>query len=796
MRLAAVIVLTAGVLLGQDNPDITKGKKLLEGRDYAGARASCEAARADAVKKIQAGAAGADEQVTSAVACLNKVDGAEAVRLIRAAGASQMERGRALCKGLGENDPAAKDCQAALVVADQGAKKADAAEALRLIRSGKPDELERGRTLCNGFGANEPFAKDCQTALTDRDLHAKELDQLDVLEASVWAGRRADVTAQIVTTLRDSKNSDVRERAPNLIRDANGLPAMFLEQIHSPWLVAFLWVGGLLLLLWAVLRLAKRIYHSELMERWRHGHPVRWTLLPIQESPGTPPSGAGESVLDALGRAPADARRQPSLMRNLLLRPIDFPDYDVDVWRDFLPAPDFRLPQFDEGLKALSLFEGKAADDALFDALQNVQVLVGGIGVNVVGRTLRAVGDWWRSGGPALSGGATITNTDVGMRLTCSGGPTGHVTVLASTVKEPGVDCVALTAERVAFKLLYRLARPHVPVNEVDGAAAYRQCVAMLDRALTPFAESDKDARRALLKKTADGFQFARQALSAKSSVGLLSARHEGLVQSLLGNRGLALELFEMLEDRSEGLAREARYNQAVLHFRDPAASPLELRVAAQIAGGLLASPVDPPDGIQLAAAVVLLSALAGLPRAAWVQLDNSQTEAWIKAARATAESMGSVDSWPPSDRRRWQYLVREARRAYAVATVKRVSTLCLPGRRHFAVVPFDPQSISSTLADPVKVAVDFLVAYLRIAVAVPDVLLALAYGHVLAGNFDVAEALIADVAHDGKNEYACYLAAEALFCQGKRDEAKATLGRFQGTPAEAAFLELRAALA
>jgi hypothetical protein len=40
-----------------------------------------------------------------------------------------------------------------------------------------------------------------------------------------------------------------------------------------------------------------------------------------------------------------------------------------------------------------------------------------------------------------------------------------------------------------------------------------------------------------------------------------------------------------MREDESPALAREARYHQAVLHFRDPASSPLELNVAARIQG-------------------------------------------------------------------------------------------------------------------------------------------------------------------------------------------------------------------
>jgi hypothetical protein len=40
-----------------------------------------------------------------------------------------------------------------------------------------------------------------------------------------------------------------------------------------------------------------------------------------------------------------------------------------------------------------------------------------------------------------------------------------------------------------------------------------------------------------------------------------------------------------MREDESPALAREARYHEAVLHFRDPASSPLELNAAGRIQG-------------------------------------------------------------------------------------------------------------------------------------------------------------------------------------------------------------------
>ena len=79
---------------------------------------------------------------------------------------------------------------------------------------------------------------------------------------------------------------------------------------------------------------------------------------------------------------------------------------------------------------------------------------------------------------------------EIVVRLVGANGPPGYICVTASTTKQPGVDCAALTCERVAYKLLYRMTKPLAPAVEADGNAAFRQGVELLANCMVTGAGS------------------------------------------------------------------------------------------------------------------------------------------------------------------------------------------------------------------------------------------------------------------------------------------------------------------
>src|SRR5262249_14346956 len=145
-----------------------------------------------------------------------------------------------------------------------------------------------------------------------------------------------------------------------------------------------------------------------------------------------------------------------------------------------------------EGLRPIQVDEEKRPRDDFFAAFQNAQ-LPATVPVIPVMRIFKAAYDWLRAGEPSFSGvaaGRTVggKKQEIAIRLTAADAMVGaYTTVMASTDVGSGADALALSAERAAYKLLYRLTRPSTPVAEIEGRAALRQGLALL----APYARGE-----------------------------------------------------------------------------------------------------------------------------------------------------------------------------------------------------------------------------------------------------------------------------------------------------------------
>src|SRR5262249_23592032 len=243
-------------------------------------------------------------------------------------------------------------------------------------------------------------AEDAQSQ--DAGAKAKDLRSLETARVLLQSGARKEAV-DAAKALRDSKYPEVQTAARNLLIETGWFRSLLEERLRGAWMVDAAWIASLLVGLFAVLHILRLAWDKIQMARWRKGKPVRWTLLTI----GDPNNfGAQDIVLDALKRAPGDAKRPMWSAVNLLLALQDPFGSDQSeaaaVWRDFLirngKAPEAGAEDF----KRFDLFEGKAADTALADAFQNLQITVGGVGVNVVGKLLNAIGDWWSANAPSF----------------------------------------------------------------------------------------------------------------------------------------------------------------------------------------------------------------------------------------------------------------------------------------------------------------------------------------------------------------------------------------------------------
>ena len=81
-----------------------------------------------------------------------------------------------------------------------------------------------------------------------------------------------------------------------------------------------------------------------------------------------------------------------------------------------------------------------------------------------------------------------------------------------------------MSAERAAYKLLYRLSRPSTPVAEIEGRAALRQGLGLL----SPYARGEDmtaDTGKIALEKAVSNLDFVTRSLRGKGSASSIALK-------------------------------------------------------------------------------------------------------------------------------------------------------------------------------------------------------------------------------------------------------------------------------
>ena len=405
-------------------------------------------------------------------------------------------------------------------------------------------------------------------------------------------------------------------------------------------------------------------------------------------------------VLDALSRLPRELGQEQWRPKLLLLRPTPPAAYEPEIIAEFLSSklPGVVLIDTDKDLN----LQCNLHDWQFDEAVQGLDLKIQSINLGSVARFVRGILQWVNTGSPTLTGTAEVTpDKRVEVRLSASGGSSGFVAVAASTEGDSGVDSMRLSAERAVFKLLYRLRYPDSTQAAVDGLAALRQAVTLLEQyaATSAGATSDIKARDAALQKAAYNFGFARSCLTALRSAQLdvrpAVLLAEGVTYALLNQNDSALERFRQLEDwptsdAVRAVRDQARYNSAVIQRRmgKLGAAVLELTNllgerppdlgaeagVAEEERRKKGNELDTP--LQLAARLARAAALAEYDDEAWTRLSRVRAEIVIQDSKMLLQELLSLRPLnQPRDERIADYLYTETLRARGRILLKFVKT-------------------------------------------------------------------------------------------------------------------------
>jgi hypothetical protein len=499
---------------------------------------------------------------------------------------------------------------------------------------------------------------------------------------------------------------------------------------------------------------------------------IQWAFTPLQDDGKL---GANDAVLDAMRRMPNEVAQPIWTPGRLVLHNAG---QSIEVWEDFGKAPA-QKPLHEE-VFSLLVNQGRAADNALADAFQNLQFNVGSVGFGAVAKFWRAILDWWRDGQPGFSGVAQETATadnmgkQVVIRLTCSGGPYGTVTVQAATKREDSVDAVALTASRAAYKLLSRMTPNAETVEQIDGHAAFRQGARILSSYVRAVADSQADqARTAELNKAVVNLEFARQVFCRDAShlvYYLETLRFEAIGYALLGHAAAALTRFEELEDkasvwedpRSQSLATEAAFNQGILHMaanNNPEGMQLAATLFSFVESQLRGDP------LAKAAVVRRAELLAGINRETWPQLNAANCEAIIGSLQGLVAELdqGAKDT-TGDERRAFSVLATEARRYLAIAVIRKLGAFDEAVADRFETsppAPLDPKANGLR----VRQCCEWFEQSDAFGSATLNALVCRAHALLLLDKWRPAEYYARQaLALDKTSQFASYLAAEACY--------------------------------
>ena len=294
---------------------------------------------------------------------------------------------------------------------------------------------------------------------------AKQRASLRQAELQIADGKR-EAAAQTVKDVLATTNdpSVTREATQLLARSKTSWGTVFWESLRAAWIMQFL--AALLMIsgVWVLLHWIRDLWRwgdAHIARRWWRKS-ARWTFAGVSEDTNL---GARDPILDALRRVPNEVRNPVWTPTRLLLYPSNT---GWEVWEDFAvekKAKEVHEPTFER-------FVQRENDDKLLaDAFQNVQISVGAVGLTGVAKFWSGLVDWWHAGEPSFSASARLIDADdaktklVAVRISASG-PEGMFSALAVTKSEAECDAISLSAERAAYKLLFRMSDEHATMTQ------------------------------------------------------------------------------------------------------------------------------------------------------------------------------------------------------------------------------------------------------------------------------------------------------------------------------------------
>ena len=637
-----------------------------------------------------------------------------------------------------------------------------------------------------------------------------------------------------------SPSTDERNEADAIVHDAQpGFLKQLYDLLKGSWLPNILAVLAVILFAWVVLwalRFGLR-WRNRTNTKWRHGKwgehalalacgmKTRWTLAPLLDEKNL---GATELVMDALARLPIELKEEsenPWSPTSLLLWPKPPGPSEPDLLINFVNPPGCQAAKLEDHVKLVTKLQQEVLfqEVSLTDAVQQLQLSIGAYRVDSVAKFLSSVWRWLKAGSPTITGTAELCQTKaaddtVVIRLNCSGGPRletgygrrtdpsqtvsakGYLCVAASTPQEDGTDIRALCADRVVFKLLYRLANPTATQAETDGQAAVRQAVMLLERCFKQNrAEETEGERRALLEKAAYNLEFARNVLEDCPRLLWMEATALALVAETTPAENKekakkydsAIARFQELEvakftskDYLHSLRTQALYNRAVLLARRGVAGggKRDLAKAISVYDELLRM-TDSPDAVRWLAGLGRLTVIADYESEAWKYLDRSKAEEGLEQGKALlAEVAAAKERKAPApslrDQRMLDLIALEANRALGKCSLRFAEAFLAEGvlkdgrpvRREFK----GKQVLGPEPSKELKDRLGSALTHLERCGDDADLLVDRAYIMLLLGDHQEAEnharrAML----WNPDSEHAYYLAAEACCCHGGDAERK-----------------------
>lgn len=609
-----------------------------------------------------------------------------------------------------------------------------------------------------------------------------------------------------------------------------------LKVLFPGWLLHFLLTVVTLAILGLLLLLARLLWREWKRGEW-YGNltdTTRWSMHPFKEehASGEQTGLATDLVLDALARAGHELQLPIWEPRLLLLRPTPPGNYEPAIISEFLSEAR-ELIRISPPADDLCL-EWKLHDVRLNDAVQDLQLKTPtGIDIGSVARFLMGMVQWFNAGEPVISGTVrTAGEKSVAIHLAAHGGRVQSVAVTASTEIAMGIDAMELSAERVAFKFLFRMRYPEMTNDQIDGFSALRQGATLFAQyaGTAPGMGEDAKTRTSSLGRAAFNFSFFRASIPTYCNP--VCMRHErassleitdelrqavllaeGVAHALVGGeeeRTRAIDCFRQLQDwpgspETEALRRQAAYNEAIVWAQAGNVARAVLMLTellgekapdTVLAGG--DAPALPlrekkgplPDSISFPARAARAAALARYDRESWSLIPESRVDLIAEDAERLVQDLDALCGRPgisAHDHRLMRYMYVETLRAAGRISLMRV----IHNARSLYENARPTGLRSDSLDNDGSARLHRAISYMRTCEDLSpssELYCDLAESYLLLKEFTVAEGFArhAILDSDPPSERAYYVAAESLWLQNtplSKKMARAYLSNF-GRPA------------